>query len=90
MSPKRRFLSGLFGGRVDRVPVGNPTSLATVELQEATEAWFPEAHLNAETMARLASGGHDILGYDTVMPYFSVEQEAAALGCDDRLGRARP
>ncbi|MHB1133895.1 MAG: MtaA/CmuA family methyltransferase [Chloroflexota bacterium] len=82
MSPKRRFLSGLFGGRVDRVPVGNPTSLATVELQEATEAPFPEAHLDAEMMARLAAGGHELLGYDTVMPYFSVAQEAAALGCE--------
>ncbi len=81
-SPKRRFLSGLFGGRVDVVPVGNPTSVATVELQEQTEALFPEAHLDGEKMARLAAAGHEILGYDTVMPYFSVEQEAAALGCD--------
>ena len=86
MSPKRRFLAGLFGGRTDRVPVGNPTSLATVELQEATEAFFPEAHLDAEKMARLAAGGHELLGYDTVMPYFSVEQEAAALGCEMNWG----
>ena len=82
MSPKRRFLAGLFGGRTDVVPVGNPTSVATVELQRETEAFFPEAHLDGEAMARLAAGGHEILGYDTVMPYFSVEQEAAALGCD--------
>ena len=82
MSPKRRFLAGILGGRVDRVPVGNPTSIATVELQQATEAFFPEAHLDGETMARLAAGGHELLGYDTVSPYFSVEQEAAALGCD--------
>ncbi|MDA8219657.1 MAG: MtaA/CmuA family methyltransferase [Dehalococcoidales bacterium] len=82
MSPKRRFLSGLFGGRVDRVPVGNPTSVATVELQQETEAFFPEAHLDGEKMARLAAGGHEILGFDTVMPYFSVEQEAEALGCE--------
>lgn len=82
MSPKRRFLAGLFGGPVDRVPAGNPTSIATVELQNETEAFFPEAHLDGEKMARLASAGHEILGYDTVMPYFSVEQEAAALGCE--------
>lgn len=82
MSPKRRFLAGILGGRVDRPPVGNPTSIATVELQRQTEAFFPDAHLDAEAMARLAAGGHEILGYDTVMPYFSVEQEAAALGCE--------
>jgi [methyl-Co(III) methanol-specific corrinoid protein]:coenzyme M methyltransferase len=32
-------------------------------------------------MAELAATGHDVLGYDTVMPVFSVVQEAAALGC---------
>jgi [methyl-Co(III) methanol-specific corrinoid protein]:coenzyme M methyltransferase len=32
-------------------------------------------------MAELAAGGHEILGFDTVMPEFSVNQEAEALGC---------
>lgn len=86
MGPKRRLLAGLFGGRTDVVPVANPTSVATVELQEATEAFLPEAHLDGEKMARLAAGGHEILGYDSVMPYFSVENEAAALGCDMEWG----
>ena len=82
MTPKRRFVSGLFGGRVDRPPVGSPVSIVTRELMERTEALFPEAHLNPQTMARLAAGGHEILGYDCVMPVFSVVQEAAALGCE--------
>jgi MtaA/CmuA family methyltransferase len=82
MTPKRRFLSGLFGGRTDRTPVGNPTSIATKELMEMTGAFFPEAHLEPQTMASLAAAGHEILGYDTIMPYFGVQQEAAALGCE--------
>lgn len=82
MSPKRRFLSGLFGGRVDRTSVANPTSVATVELMEATGAFFPDAHLDPEKMAALAAAGHEILGYDTIAPIFSVQQEAVALGCD--------
>ncbi len=82
MSPKRRFLSALFGGRTDRTPVGNPTSVATVELMEATHAYFPDAHLNPEKMASLAAAGHEILGFDTIAPYFSVQQEAEALGCE--------
>lgn len=82
MSPRRRFLSALFGGRVDRVPVGNPTSIATVELMERTGAFFPDAHLDGRKMAALAAAGHDLLGYDTIAPVFSVQQEAAALGCD--------
>jgi [methyl-Co(III) methanol-specific corrinoid protein]:coenzyme M methyltransferase len=43
---------------------------------------FPGAHLDAGQMAELASGGYDILGFDTIMPEFSVQREAAALGCE--------
>ncbi|MGE5620656.1 MAG: MtaA/CmuA family methyltransferase [Sphingomonadaceae bacterium] len=82
MSPKRRFLSALFGGRLDRASVANPTSIATVELMERTGVRFPEAHLDGEKMAILAAAGHDLLGYDTIAPVFSVQQEAAALGCE--------
>ena len=81
-TPKRRFLSGLFGGRQgDRIAVASPTSIISVELMEKTGVSFPEAHLNPEKMAELAAGGHEILGFDTVMPEFSVNQEAEALGC---------
>ena len=83
MSPKRRFLSGLFGGRKgSRVPVGNPTSIVCVELMEKVGIYFPQAHLDAGLMAELAAAGHEILNYDSVMPEFSVQQEAAALGCE--------
>jgi [methyl-Co(III) methanol-specific corrinoid protein]:coenzyme M methyltransferase len=78
MTPKRRFLSGLFGGRVDRLPVGSVTSVATVECMEASGAYFPEAHFDAEKMAKLAATAYDILGYDCLMPYFSVWIEGAA------------
>jgi [methyl-Co(III) methanol-specific corrinoid protein]:coenzyme M methyltransferase len=81
MTPKRRFLSALLGGRVDRIPIGSPTSVATVEQMEITGATFPEAHCDGKKMARLAAGAYEILGYDAIMPYFSVQAEAAALGC---------
>jgi len=79
----------MMGGAVDRIPVGNVVSIATVELMEATGARFPEAHLEATTMARLAAAGHELLGYDTVMPIFSVTQEAEALGCQVDWGHPR-
>jgi MtaA/CmuA family methyltransferase len=85
-SPKRRFLTALLGGRAEQIPVGNVVSIACVELMQACGAYFPSAHLNAEAMARLAAAGHTILGYDTVMPVFSVVQEAAALGCQVHWG----
>jgi len=83
LSPKRRFLSALFGGRrSDRPPVGNPTSIVTLELMEKTGIFFPQAHLDPRLMAELAAAGHEILGFDAIMPEFSVQQEAAALGCE--------
>lgn len=81
MSAKKRFLAALHGGPVDRMPVGNAVSIATEGLMRACGAGFPEAHRDPRFMADLAAAGHGILGYDTVMPVFSVTQEAAALGC---------
>jgi [methyl-Co(III) methanol-specific corrinoid protein]:coenzyme M methyltransferase len=81
-TPKRRFLTGLFGGRRgDRIAVANPTSIISVELMKKTGIFFPDAHLDPEKMAELAAGGYEILGFDSIMPEFSVQQEAAALGC---------
>lgn len=82
-SPRVRVLSALHRGpRRDRPPVANPTSIACVELMEKTGVHFPQAHLDARAMAELAAAGHDVLGFDAVMPEFSVQQEAAALGCE--------
>jgi [methyl-Co(III) methanol-specific corrinoid protein]:coenzyme M methyltransferase len=47
---------------------------------DAVGVSFPEAHLNPHAMAELALAGHEMLGFDTVMPEYSVDQEAAALG----------
>jgi MtaA/CmuA family methyltransferase len=81
-TPKRRFLSGLFGGRRgDRISVANPTSIVSVELMERTGVFFPDAHLDPDKMATLAAAGYEILGFDSIMPEFSVQQEAEALGC---------
>ena len=81
MTPRARFLAALNRQKVDRPSVGNPTSVATVESMEACGVYFPDVHLDPEKMAKLASTGYEILGFDTISPYFSVLQEAAALGC---------
>ena len=81
--PYNLVMSALFNGRKgERPPVVNPTSIACHDLMDACGVSFPEAHLNAEAMAELAMAGHEIVGFDTVMPEYSVHQEAAALGCD--------
>lgn len=81
----------MFNGRKGpRPPVLNPTSIVCEGLMDASGVNFPEAHLDADAMAELALAGHEIVGFDSVMPEFSVQQEAAALGCEmDWGGRDR-
>ncbi len=77
------MMSALYNGRKgERPPVGNPTSIACHDLMDAAGVSFPDAHLDANAMADLALAGHEIVGFDAVMPEYSVVQEAAALGSD--------
>lgn len=81
-SPYNLVMSALMGGRRgQRPPVGNPTSIVCHGLMDACGVSFPEAHLNPQAMAELALAGHEVAGFDTVMPEYSVHQESAALGC---------
>jgi [methyl-Co(III) methanol-specific corrinoid protein]:coenzyme M methyltransferase len=87
MTPRQRFLNALARRPVDRVPVASPTSIVTVGLQEAAQAYFPEAHRDPAIMARLALAGHTICGYDVVFPVFGAgTHEAEALGVPVRWG----
>ena len=80
MTPRRRFLSALFRGHVDKVPACTLSSVMTVELMDMVDAPFPEAHLDAEMMARLAATSHEVLGMDTIMPVWHSQLESDALG----------
>jgi len=82
MTPKERVMNALTGKPVDRTPVANPTNVATVELMDMVDAPFPNACRDPELAARLAATGYTELGFDSVMPYFSIIQESSALGCD--------
>ena len=52
MNSRQRVLAALAREPVDRTPVCNPTSVATVELMDLVDAHFPEANRDAEKMAR--------------------------------------
>ncbi|MBU2536116.1 MAG: MtaA/CmuA family methyltransferase [Chloroflexi bacterium] len=87
LTPRRRFLANLMGGRKGkRISVSNPTSIVCVELINKVGVHFPDAHTDASAMAELAAAGYEVLGFDTIMPEFSVQQEAAALGCEVNWG----
>ena len=85
-TPKDVFLHALRREPVPRPATGSATSVATVDLMQRVGAFFPEAHRDAETMARLARAGATVLGFDNVMPLFSVWHESAALGCQVEWG----
>src|SRR5688572_13794357 len=81
MTSRERTLAALRREPVDRTPVVNPTSVATVELMDLVDAPFPLANREPELMARLAATGYTELGFDSIMPVFSIIQESSALGC---------
>ncbi|MDX1982882.1 MAG: MtaA/CmuA family methyltransferase [Bryobacteraceae bacterium] len=81
MNSRERVLAALRREPVDRTPVCNPTSVATVELMDLVDAPFPNANREPELMARLAATSYTELGFDTIMPVFSIIQESSALGC---------
>ena len=82
MIPRERVMNALAGRPVDRTPVANPTNVATVELMDLADAPFPDACRDPELAARLAATGYTELGFDAIMPYFTIIQESSALGCD--------
>ena len=81
MTSRQRIMAALNREPVDRTPICNPTSVATVELMDLVDAPFPDANRKPELMARLAATSYTELGFDTVMPVFSIIQESSALGC---------
>ena len=81
MTSRQRVLAALKKEPVDRTPVCNPTSVATIELMDLVNAPFPQANREPELMARLAATSYTELGFDTVMPVFTIIQESSAIGC---------
>ena len=82
-TPFNLVMSALYNGKKGaRPPAGNATSIVCHDLMDASGVSFPQAHVDANAMAELALAGHETIGFDTVMPEYSVHQEAAALGCE--------
>ena len=86
MKPREIFLRSLQKQDVPRPSAGTATSIATTDLMDKTGFSFPEAHLDPEQMAGLAAAGYTEIGFDNVMPLFSVWHESSALGCKVEWG----
>ncbi len=81
MTPREIALSQLRGKKTERKAVFNPVSSVTVDQMEIMGSYFPQAHTNAKKMYDLARAGYEVLGYDALMPFFSVVIESYAIGC---------
>jgi len=86
MTSKERFFSLLHNNPADRPAVINPVSVANTESLAALGLDFSKVHLDAESTAALACYSHEAIGFDSIMPYFSVVAEAAALGAEIKWG----
>ncbi|MCK9586443.1 MtaA/CmuA family methyltransferase [Methanothrix soehngenii] len=81
MNAKKRILSALNGGRVDRIPAWLPVVPVTVSMMEISRAPWPGSHSDAEQMARLAAMPCELAGLPTATVPFCLSLEAEALGC---------
>ena len=86
MTSKERFFALMNNEPADRPAVITPVSVATTESVAALGLDFSKVHLNAEETAGLACYSHEVLGFDSIMPYFSVVLEAAAMGAEMKWG----
>ena len=82
MKPRDLFLRSIQRQPTPRPAIGSATSVVTMDMMDHVGVAFPDAHLDAEKMAALAETSCTVLGYDCVMPLFSVWHESAALGSD--------
>jgi [methyl-Co(III) methanol-specific corrinoid protein]:coenzyme M methyltransferase len=80
MNARERMLAGLAGQPTDRAPVFSANQTATYPQMDETGAAWPEAHQQAEVMARLAAGAHTVLGFDAVRVPYCQTIESEALG----------
>lgn len=81
MNKKERFLNALLGKETDRPSVFCANQTATYQQMEDLDAFWPQAHQDAATMAKLAVGAYTVLGFDAVRVPFCQTIESEALGC---------
>ena len=83
-TPKRRVLTALLGGKVDKVPatcIGACGGSVTVEIEKAAGIYWPEAFQDPEKMANLAIASQEITGLENVNIGYEFSILPEALGC---------
>ncbi len=81
MTPTRRALAAVLGGRTDYVPPANPLAQTTKDLMEFCGATWPKAHRDPVMMADLTAAPYEVCGIETARPQFDISLKAEVLGC---------
>lgn len=87
MNSKERVMAVINHQTPDRMPCFGANCMATYEQMEKVQAFWPKAHEDGETMARLALASHTVLGFDAVRVPFCQTFEARALGARIKPGK---
>ncbi|RJS73071.1 MAG: hypothetical protein CW694_01435 [Candidatus Syntrophoarchaeum sp. WYZ-LMO15] len=82
MRPIERFHAVMEKNPVDRIPVAPVTQTGTVDLMEASGAYWPEAHKDAEKMVKLGWAAYEVAGLEGVRIPFYIYAEAEACGAE--------
>ncbi len=88
MNSKERLMAVLNQEKPDRMPCFGANSTVTYDQMKKVNAFWPEGHVDGETMAKQALAAHTVLGFDAVRVPFCQTFEAVALGCNFKPGKA--
>ena len=89
MNQKERLIAVLGGESVDRPPFICPGGMMTMvvsEVMEQASCFWPQAHSDAASMARLTLAAHELSGIENVGVPFCMTIEAEGLGSEIDLG----
>lgn len=84
LSPKERVLGALLGKKIDRIPASSVAGCGgtvCVDIQNGVNIYWPEAHNDAEKMAKLAIASYELGKLECVRVPFDFVIEPEALGC---------
>jgi MtaA/CmuA family methyltransferase len=82
MTPKRRHLTALQGGKTDR-PSVIVLSNHILELMDATGVDWPDWQLKPEVLAKLQAGRYEVLGLDSILCHNDLVSETSTIGGTD-------
>lgn len=89
MNAKERLAKAMHREKTDRPPCicpGGMMNMITTDLMDAAEISWPEAHLDAEMMAKLAVANYEQGCFENVGVPFCMTVEAEALGAEVTMG----